>query len=217
MMVIQENAQITEAHFNEAKQSAYSLLDKLDSSLTYHNKEHTTNFVVPASLRIADAERFSLEDKFLVGIAAAFHDTGFVKQYNSNEELGANFAEEYMKKSCYTYTRIQVAHVKNAIENTNLKFPPQTKYEKVLRDADLSYFGLDNSDLFLQLVVNLQKECKLHPESPLHMASQKNKSWGQLSLKFMLKHRWFTKSAELLYEQNKLNNIIALKEHYHLE
>lgn len=188
-MIIQENAQITEDHFKDAKQSAYALLDKLDSSLIYHRKEHTTNCVVPALLMIADAERFSPTDKFLVGIAAAFHDTGFVMKYNSNEQIGAKFAEEYIRKSKYYYTENQVVCVKNTIENTDMKFLPKTKYEKVLRDADLSYFGISNSNLFLQWVVDLQKECKLHPESPLHEVSQQDKSWGQLSLNFMFKHR----------------------------
>ncbi|NCC55892.1 MAG: hypothetical protein EOM11_10540 [Erysipelotrichia bacterium] len=83
-------------------------------------------------------ENFSWEDKLLVCISAAFHDTGFTKQYNENESIGAEFAEAYMRSSPYNYSEEQIGIVKDAIENTNMKNPPKTKFAKVLRDADLS-------------------------------------------------------------------------------
>ena len=109
--------------------------------------------------------------------------------------------------SQHGYTESQITYVKAAIENTNMKFPPQTKYEKVLRDADLSYFGIGNSNLFLQEVADLQKECNLHPESPLHITSQQDKSWGQLTLNFMLKHNWFTESVK--FYTSRINRRIS--------
>lgn len=214
-MVVRKNTQITEAHFDGAKQSAYALLDQLDSSVIYHRKEHTTDSVVPASLAIAEAEGFSLEDRLLVGIAAAFHDTGFARQYNANEPIGAQLAEEYMRTSQHAYTEGQIAHVKDAIENTNMKSPPKTKYARVLRDSDLAILG--HSD-FVQWNVDLMEECKLHPESPMHEASLEVTKWAQSQLGFISQfHDWFTEGARSLYEQAKQQNIAAFKTHYQLE
>lgn len=216
-MAVRENAQITKEHFEEAKRSAYALLDKLGDSIIYHRKEHTTNSVVPASLAIAEAEGFTSEDKFLVGIAAAFHDTGFVKKYNANEPFGALLAEDYMRVSRHAYSEEQIANVKDAIENTNMKSPPKTKYARVLRDSDLSYIGEDSAK-FLQWIRDLKEEASLHPESPLHIASRGEKSWGISSYNFITKfHSWFTDGARSLYEQGKKKNIASLKTHYRLE
>ena len=214
-MTIQENAQITETHFEEAKQSAYILLNQLDSSVIYHRKEHTTDSVVPAALAIAEEEGFTLEDRLLVGIAAAFHDTGFVRQYNANEPLGAQLAEEYMRRSQHVYTEEQVAHVKDAIENTNMKSPPKTKYARVLRDSDLAILGHPD---FVQWNADLMEECKLHLESPMHEASLDVTKWAQSQLGFISQfHDWFTDGARTLYEQQKQQNIAAFKNHYQLE
>lgn len=215
IMVVQENAQITEAHFDEAKQRAYALLDNLDSSIIYHRKEHTTDSVVPASLAIAEAEGFTLEDKLLVGVAAAFHDTGFVKQYNANEPIGAQLAEEYIRASQHAYSEDHIANVKDAIENTNMKSPPQTKYARVIRDADLAILGHPD---FIQWNEDLMKECRLHPDSPMHEASLDIAKWVQSQLGFISQfHHWFTEGAKSLYGQSKQQNISAFKKHYQLE
>lgn len=214
-MAIQNEATLTESHFLDAIHSAYILLDKLDDSVIYHRKEHTTDSVVPASLNIANVEGFSLEDKLIVGIAAAFHDTGFIRQYNTNESIGAQFAEEYMQTSQYAYTEKQIQYIKDAIENTNMKNPPQTKYAQVLRDADLAILG---HPTFIQWNTDLMEECKLHSESSMHEASLDRAKWARSQLEFISQfHNWFTNGARYLYEEAKQQNIVAFKNHYQLE
>ncbi|MBS3127939.1 hypothetical protein J4410_02245 [Candidatus Woesearchaeota archaeon] len=212
-MAITENARITGAHYTEAKKSACILLDQLGKSLIYHRKAHTTDFVVPAALAIAEREGFSLEDKLIVSIAAAFHDTGFVRQYNANESIGAQFAEDYMRSSMQEYTEEQIRLVKDAIINTDMKEVPKTKYEKVLRDADLAILGHHD---FVQWNNDLRRECKLHPESPMHQASLDRSKWAQSQLGFISSHTWFTEGAKTLYEESKQQNILAFKKEYPL-
>lgn len=199
----------------DAKMSAFYLLDKLNTSkLFYHRKEHTTDCVFPAALELADAEGFSTEDKVLVCIAAAFHDTGFLNQYSENESIGASFAEVYMRQS-KKFTEDQIMLVKSTIKNTDMKSAPVTKYQKVLRDADLSYMG--GEDKFMQWELDLKNELVLHQDSPLHKLSLNDKSWGLVSYNFIKSHKWFTKSAKRLYETNKQMNFEKLKVYYNLK
>jgi len=214
-MVIQKQARISQEHFNDATRVAYGLLNRLDDSIIYHRKEHTTDIVVPAALAIAEAEGFALEEKLLVGIFAAFHDTGFIEQYNANEPIGARLLEEYGRLSDYAFSEEQIQWGKDAIENTNMKNPPQTKYAKVLRDADFAVLGHPD---FVQWNTDLKEECKLHPESPMHQASLTDAEWGKSQLGFLLSfHNWFTKGARNLYETTKQQNLAKLKAYYQLE
>ena len=213
-MVIETGATITSGHLEDAKKIAYDLLDFLDVSLTYHNKEHTTELVFPWSIALAAGEEFSPEERYLTGIAAVFHDTGFPFQYNKNEPLGAEFAEEYMLMvNGFFYDPKHIQTVKEAILNTNMKNPPPTKVAAVLRDADLSYIGGDN---FMDRLLALQEESQLHPKSPFHEVSLEDKLWGESSLAFIEGHRWFTHSARLLFGNTKKRNLRTLKQHYGL-
>ena len=171
-------------------------------------------FVVPSSWFLAEKEEFSLEDKLLVSIAAAFHDTGFIRQYNKNETIGAEIAERFIQATKYPYTQKHFETIKNAILATDITSNPQTKYEKVLRDADLSYFGSKDERKFLEQIKRLQKESQEYEESAIHQQSLDDNSFLNLNLKFISKHHWFTSSAKKLYSENKQKNIIALKNYY---
>jgi adenylate cyclase len=189
----------------KVKRVAWNLLDKLDESLIYHRKEHTTNCVFPSAIKIAELETFSQQDMLLVAISAAFHDTGYLKKYVANESEGAKMAENYMKKN---FTNQQIVTVMKTIQNTDMKNPPATKFEKVLRDADLCSLGYND---FINWSNDLQEESKLHPESFLHQFSLNNADWSRSQLKFLINHEWFTESAKKLYQKNKELNIVLLK------
>lgn len=206
-----KSRRITKDKFEDMLKLAYSMLDRLDNSLTYHNKAHTTDFVVPAALAIAKAEGFSLEDSMAVGIAAAFHDVGFVSRYCGNEPIGSYAAELCISWVMVRCTYEQFTGIKDAIENTDMKTPPKTKYARVLRDADLAVLG---SEKFIETSDNLRKECVSHPESPMHETALDDSRWAQLELAFISSHQWFTESARKLYDKVKQENITKFKRKY---
>ncbi|MEM4398069.1 MAG: HD domain-containing protein, partial [Candidatus Woesearchaeota archaeon] len=65
---------------NHAKAYASAILDNLDPRLKYHSKQHTIA-VFRIAMILAEKEGLSLEEKLLLSIAALFHDTGFLHQY----------------------------------------------------------------------------------------------------------------------------------------
>ncbi len=200
----------------KAKKDAYSILDNIertDKLYPYHTKEHTAEFVLPAALRLADLEGFSLEERLLMGVAAVFHETGMIKDYNKHEISSAEFAESYMGESEYDYTEGGIAIVKNAIKKTDPDKAPESKYSGVLKDADLSYIG---GKRYMELQSRLREELEIHPESPNHRKTLDDAEWREFQLDFLNSHKWFTKSAERLYGEIKKENIAKIIEHYKL-
>ncbi len=176
-------------------------LNNLNNNLYYHGKNHTIQMVLPSALELAKAEKFSPRKRELMVIAAAFHDTGFKNVYMDNEPLGATFAAEYMAiKREYSLEEIYL--VKSAIEHTSLSQKPQNLFEKVLRDADLSYLGKDYL-LFEKWNENLRKESLEYPGSPLHESALSMITWSKSTLDFMEMHQWFTGAAQVLYGSDK--------------
>ena len=69
----------------------------------YHDFRHVID-VTLASLRIADSltlngEKFSKNNIFLVGIAAVFHDTGYIPEISDPVENGAVYTSTHVRRS----------------------------------------------------------------------------------------------------------------------
>ncbi len=75
------------------------IIDKLEkelpSHLTYHNVQHTKD-VVDAAQYICETEKISGNDKELLLTSALFHDTGFIKVYESHEAAYCEIAREVL-------------------------------------------------------------------------------------------------------------------------
>jgi len=200
---------ISKKHFEDASAYAFSILKKLDSSILYHNIWHTKDYVLPAVLKLADMEWFSTEEKYIIAIAALFHDTGFVKQYDKNEQIWAEFAKKYIESTNCIYNDNHTQLIINIILETDIKKTPSNKYSNVLRDADLSY--LWSKEDFIKENNNLKLELRKHKDAYNHKDTINEKVWRSASLVFMKDHIRFTKSAEMLYEEQKRKNIVLLE------
>ncbi|MFH1173744.1 MAG: hypothetical protein V1725_01280 [archaeon] len=214
-MVLQQGARISQAHFEDAKKHACALLKMLDISLTYHDLRHTFDMVVPGTQCIAQKEGLSTEEKLLVGIYAAYHDTGFLRLYPGHESASAAFLEEYMRNSQFSFDPVWLEWGKKAILNTDMKTPPQSVFEKVLRDADLCAMGHPE---FVAINARFREECKRHPKSAMHdyAIQTDDKCWATVQLPFLVNHQWFTAGAKLLYEEQRIKNIHLFKQAYNL-
>jgi len=211
--MIVEKAELTKKHLKDAERAAYKLLDKLPDTIIYHDKSHTQKFVYPAAIKLAKEEGFSLEEQILVGIAALFHDTGFLERYDNNEEIGAKYAEEYMKNTKYTYTKNHLKIVKKAIMSTARVSNPKNKFECVLMDADTCLLG---SKDYLTSRRTLKEELIKNSKAKLHKIALSDEQWNRHSLEFMEKHKWFTESARRMYDETKQKNIKGYKMKYNL-
>ncbi len=187
--------------YHELETNAFKILDKLPQSLCYHIKEHSEDVLGVVGI-LCNLEKISELDTLLVKTAAAFHDTGFIEQYQKNEPIGAEIAnKELLKiKKCSPEER-EIVH--NIIMATQMPQNPKTKLEEIMCDADLDNFGREDFFLKGELIrLELANQGIIIPL----------RQWYKQSLKLLEEHNYFTKSARDLRQAGKERNIKELKE-----
>ena len=172
---------------------------QLSPNLHYHAIHHT-NDVVAAAERIAIMEGVLDEDIFVLKSAATYHDAGFVKQYDANEEIGAKMAEEILPK--YGYTDDQIKQVRELIYATIVPHKPNNHLEEIICDADLDYLGRDD---FFKISETLRLELREHGKI------NSDRLWDEIQIKFLNQHKYFTKSSQRLRSKKKKEHIEAIK------
>ena len=142
----------------KAKDYITYLLNKHDineyNGYYFHNLKHSLDVFQTASY-LAIKEWLDEDLKELVELAALFHDAGFIKQYDNNEELWAKIAEKFLKENNYPEDKIDL--VKQTILATKLGANITNKLEAIIKDADLSNMWRDD---FFDLEKALRKEIK---------------------------------------------------------
>jgi predicted metal-dependent HD superfamily phosphohydrolase len=184
--------------------SAFALLrDKLPKTLQYHNFEHTEE-VLNEALLFATEDKLDDRSLELLAVAAAYHDSGFIKAAKENEALGARYAEVAMEKAG-GYTDVERRKVITMILDTQLHFTPEGPKQTptiplscYLCDADVSNLGRDDFFDKAELV-------RLEAGSP----PQKEFLKGLLT--FLSCHEWFTPAATCLRGPKRDQNLEEVK------
>ena len=179
------------------------LKDKLPEGLKFHIADHTlhpTKGVVASANRIAISENISEHDRELLITAAYFHDSGYIREYNKNEPIGAEMAGRILKSIGYKPN--EIVKIQSMILSTDLEREPKTHLEKILCDADLDHFGRE--DLF-KLDGNLREEWRAEG-----LDVEDDLKWYEGTLDLIKKHHYYTESQKKLREKGKQKNIESL-------
>lgn len=190
-------------NYLKAYQFAIDLLThELPDYLAYHNVQHTINVVRDAEL-LGTREGVSDKELLLLKTAAAYHDTGFIKEYFRNEPLGAHIAEENLPQFGYTDEDIKV--VKNLILSTAFPPEPNNLLQSIICDADLFYVGQKD---FKTIADGLKKEF-YH----VNLISSE-KEWLKLQVAFLKNMRYHTRTALELNEHEYCLNLRKAEKDY---
>lgn len=177
------------------------LENELASNLFYHSYDHTVD-VMRAAREIAENEKLSETDIELVVTAAAYHDAGFLEQYNDNEELACTMVRQSLPG--FDYSEESVEKICQAIMATRHDIEPRSKFEEVLCDADSDYLGRKD---YKRIASNLYRELTEHGVALNErewILKQVNHLW--------LKHQYFTDYAKKNRNSMKSRHIERLKE-----
>ncbi|MFQ5794485.1 MAG: HD domain-containing protein [Candidatus Bipolaricaulia bacterium] len=176
--------------------------NELPKNLYYHDKQHTID-VYTSAKQYAQLEKIPSHETMLLLAAALFHDTGFVKQYDNNEPIGAEIARETLSQ--YDgYSQQDVDTIAGMILATQMPQNPQIHLQRILCDADLDYLGHDD---FFEKGALLRKEHKI-----CKGIEYSDEEWNKLQLKFLEEHQYFTNSARKLRDEGKSINIKKLEQ-----
>lgn len=173
---------------------------ELSPSLTYHNLWHTREDVMPAAQRLAEAYRLDWAQQRLLAVAAAFHDLGFVCQYEAHEQAGAELAAAILPRFAFDEEAIDC--VAGLILATRLTSRPQNLLQALLADADLDVLGRDD---FLARSQALWQEVSANQNCPIRPV------WLQQQRAFLRAHRYNTAAARSLRDTGKQRNIQLLE------
>jgi uncharacterized protein len=187
--------------FEKAKQYALQRLEtELSPGLFYHDLMHTTNDVVPATEKFAEAEDIKGESLDLLLTAAWFHDLGFIEARDGHEMIAARLASEALPGLGFSNEQIQT--VRSIIIATILPQSPQSILDQIMADADLDVLGRDD---FMLRNGNLRRELAFFGQEFTDL------QWFSDQVRFLENHTYFTASARALRDAGQAKNVVELK------
>jgi len=126
----------------KAKKYVEELLSPLKKKwYEFHNLDHTLSVFERASY-LAQMEWLDEEIQEIIQLAALFHDTWFIKQYDNNEVIWAEIAEKWLKEQNFPEDKIDI--IKQIILATILGSPTNTILEKIIKDSDMDNLWRDD-------------------------------------------------------------------------
>jgi adenylate cyclase len=177
---------------------------KLSDDLHYHNIAHTLN-VEKAALRFAKLEGLNEEELKILQTAVLYHDTGFMFQYDNNEEMAAKLAEKNLPK--YGYSKEQIEEIKSIIMATKMHHKPFNLLEQIMCDADHDYFGRPD---YYSVSLKLRKEMEI--QGLVHSYVE----WVEVQIDYLEnKHEYYTQTAINIRGNGKEARLNELKKEYH--
>ena len=182
------------------KHILHRLETELSPNLTYHSLYHTRDDVMPAAFRLAEMMGVNGEELKLLKVAAAFHDSGFLIQYEEHEIAGVEIAIEILPQ--FGFSREQINRVTEMILATRLPQSPQNPLEEILADADLDALGRE--DFF-------ERGNRLREERARRGFPVTDASWYHEQIGFLEGHHYFTKEAASLRDEGKREHLKELK------
>ncbi len=184
----------------EAKNYVNTILISLED-MYYHQYDHTLDVYARATY-LAEKEGLLPSETELLQIAALFHDTGFIIQYDHNEPIGAKFASNFLKTFLYPQEDINI--IERIILATDPAYTdPKDIYEKIIKDADID--NLWREDFF-------EKWTKVKTEvEVLKNIKIKDPDWHHAMLDVLYKNKFYTKTQIQERQQKKDENIALLE------
>ncbi|NVP17493.1 HD domain-containing protein [Candidatus Gracilibacteria bacterium] len=179
-----------------AKKYVNKLLMPLENHY-YHSYEHSID-VMTRAVYLAEKEGLSFDEVEMLGLAALFHDTGFVIQYDKNEPIGAKIARNYLKGILYPDNKIDL--IEKIILATDPAYKePKNQYEAIIKDADMDNLGRDD---FLKKNNDIKKELEIVKKIKI-----KDPEWRHASVELLKEFKYKTLSQKLERDKKKVENL----------
>lgn len=173
---------------------------KVKPEFVFHSLEHTED-VVEACSRLANHYQLPEEDRFVLLLAAWFHDAGYsAGQAEGHEEVSAQMAAQFLAN--HLVAEATIHQVVSCIRATRMPQSPVSLIEKILCDADLYHLSTDDFKARNSLL-------KQERESLLGHKIDK-KEWRKGNIHFLEGHKYFTDYGQESLEPKKQENLDRL-------
>ncbi len=174
---------------------------KVNPEFVFHSLEHTED-VVEACSHLADHYQLHEEDRFVLLLAAWFHDVGYAAgQSDGHEETSAQMATQFLASR---HVDESIVHrVASCIRATRMPQSPVNLLEKILCDADLFHLSTDD----------FKARNSLLKQEREHLLGHKidKKEWRKGNIQFLENHKYFTEYGHEFLEPRKQQNLAQLQ------
>jgi uncharacterized protein len=174
------------------------LSSKLPKYLTYHSIDHTL-YVLNKAIYIAQKEKVSEGDLYLLKVASLYHDIGFIQDNADHEDVSCEIARTELPS--FGFSEKDILKVENLIQATRIPQQPTNHLEYILADADLEYLATDK---FVPIGTTLYDELK-HFNPNLTW-----EQWINIQIKFISNHQYHTNYCKRYKEKYKRKNLDML-------
>lgn len=164
-----------------AKKYVNKLLMPLENHY-YHSYEHALE-VMERAIYLWKKEWLKEDDLEVLWLAWIFHDTGFIIQYDDNEEIWAKIAENYLKSILYDKQKIKLIEDIILATSPNYK-KPENIYEKIIKDADMDNLWRDD---FFEKNNDIKKELEVIKNIKI-----KEPDWKHWSIQLLKEYNFIT-------------------------
>lgn len=167
----------------------------------YHQYSHALE-VMDRAVYLAEKEWLNEDEIELLAIAGLFHDTGFIIQYDHNEQVWAKIAQNYLKSMLYDKDKIK--QIEEIILATDPDYnDPKNIYEKIIMDSDLDNFWRED---FFDKMDNLHEE-----RETIKNIKLRDPGWKHWVIDFLAEHKYYTKTQIAERGEQKKKNISRLQ------
>lgn len=186
------------------KQAAEHVSSFLSKELTdvycYHDLAHTQD-VVNAVNGIASGMKLTDHEKYILNVAAWFHDIGYVDNPDAHEPTAAAMAAKFLEAN--KVDSDDVRKVKGCILATKYPQHPSGLLEQIICDADMLHLG--RKEYF-------KKSALIREEWRLAKGENHNElQWLRLNIDFITNHRFHTRFCRENFDSRKAKNLVHLK------
>jgi predicted metal-dependent HD superfamily phosphohydrolase len=174
---------------------------KVKPEFVFHSLDHTED-VAEACSRMADHYQLKEDERFILMLAAWFHDTGYsLGSAAGHEEESIRIAADFLTAHNVDETTVQ--KVSSCIRATKMPQSPVSQIEKILCDADLFHLSTEDFKARNQLLKQEQETLFGH-KIP-------KKDWKRNNVLFLQSHKYFTDYGQQVLEPRKQGNLASLQ------
>ncbi len=171
-------------------------LNKINKSIRFHTLQHTQE-VVAACEKMAIHYQLNDDDRFVLAMAAWFHDTGYSGgQAQDHENLSIQIVKDFL--ATHNIGHEITEKIIDCINATRMPQNPAHLIEQIICDADLFHLGTAD--------YKEKKRLLLEELNGFGGMSISKKEWRKMNIDFLEKHKYFTSYAN--------QNLQPLKEVY---
>ena len=178
------------------------LEEKLPKTCIYHNYVHAKR-VYKSTKEIAEHSNLNDSDMNVILIAALLHDIGYVYGSEDHEANSVKIARPFLEGE--NLSQGDIAKIEQAIMATKMEAEPKTLLDKILRDADASYFA---KEYFEEASEYLRQELKIQD-----IANYSIDQWRSCNIEmFTRMHHYYTPYAISHWKPVKESNLSKMLE-----